>query len=271
MIVQSAETGQPHFVIASTDHATMAHQFVQMFGNETFSALDPVDLIGYVVRNHEAGWDALDQQPLSNPKTGLPYHLSEIPELLHIQKAKLSPVLNEQYHPFCGLLSSMHEWGLYNRRYGLSDKALIGEISGENRDALNSFLKSQLDYQERVKAQLADDPATAELIAPGRLFNSYKLLEFFDTLALYFNRFHEESRQTETYANVPRQLGNDVTVTVRPLRPRMVTLHPWPFRTNCFEVSCAGRYLRPLPQEMNMAEMFRATPMEMQTFVVAAA
>jgi len=271
MIVQSAETGQPHFVIASTDHATMAHQFAQMFGNETFSAPDPVDLMGYVVRNHEAGWEALDQQPLHNPKTGLPYHLSEIPELLHIQKARLSPVLNEQYHAFCGLLSSMHEWGLYNRRYGLSDKALISEVSDENRDALNAFLKDQLDYQGRLKAKLADDPATAGLIEPARLFHSYKLLEFFDTLALYFNRFHEGSWETEIYANVPRHVENDVTVIVRPLRPGTVTVDPWPFHPNCFEVSCVGRYLRPLTGEMDMAEMFRTTAVEVQTFVVAAA
>jgi hypothetical protein len=271
MIVQSAETGHPHFVIASTDHATMALQFAQMFGNETFSALEPMDLMGYVVRNHEAGWEALDQQPLRNPKTGLPYHLSEIPELLHIQKAKLSPVFNEQHHPFCGLLSSMHEWGLYNRRYGLSDKALINEISDENRNALKAFLKDQLDYQGRLKAQLADNPATAGLIEPAKLFHSYKLLEFFDTLALYFNRFHEGSWGTETYFNVPRHVEDDVTVTVGPLRPRTVTVDPWPFRTNDFEVSCVGRYLRPLPEEVDMVEMFRATTMEAQTFVVAAA
>jgi hypothetical protein len=271
MIVQSAEAGQPHFVIASADHATMAHQFAQMFGNKAFLELDPTDLMEHVVRNHEAGWADLDQKPLRNPMTGLPYHLSEIPELLHIQKAKLSPTMNEQHHPFCGLLSSMHEWGLYNRRYGLSDKALIGEISEENRDALDEFLKEQLEYQERLKAQLAANPATAGLIEPAKLFHSYKLLEFFDTLALYFNRFHERSWTTETYSNVPRHIENDVTVTVRPLRPRTVTVDPWPFRASCFEVSCVGRYLRPLSEHTNMAEVFRETPMQLQTFVIGAA
>src|SRR5215472_6659407 len=144
MIVQSAEAGQPHFVIASTDHATMAHQFAQMFGNHAFVRPEPMELVEYVVRNHEVGWAVLDQEPLCNPRTGLPYHLSEIPELLHIRKAKLSPAFNEQHHPFCGLLSSMHEWGLYNHRYGLSEKALIGAVSEENRDALDMFLKDQL-------------------------------------------------------------------------------------------------------------------------------
>jgi hypothetical protein len=163
----------------------------------------------------------------------------------------------------------MHEWGLYNRRYGLSDKALIGEVSDENRGALDAFLDHQLENQLRLKLQLADNAATAPLSESARVFYSYKLLEFFDTLALYFNRFHEESWKTESYTNVPRELESDVTVTVQPLRTRTVTLDPWPFRVSCFEVSCVGRYLQPQPEGVHMADLFKATPLQVQTFFLA--
>jgi Protein of unknown function (DUF3891) len=269
VIVQSAAPGQPHFVIQSTSHARMAHQLSSRFGNKDFSPLDPFDLMNYVVRNHEAGWDSLDMEPQWNPDTGLPYHLSAIPELLHLQKGRLSPVFNENHHPFCGLLSSMHEWGLYNRRYGLSEVALISEISTVNRDAVTSFLEEQLEYQERLKRQLAACSATQSLVAPAALFNYYKLLEFFDTLALYFNRVHEEAWATESYNNVPKDLDNDTTVTVKPIRPHTVSLEPWPFSVRTFDISCEGRYIYPVRGGTDVRDVFRTTVEQTQTFTVA--
>ncbi|HEY4051665.1 MAG TPA: DUF3891 family protein [Acidobacteriaceae bacterium] len=269
MIVQSAATGQPHFVIQSTSHARMAHQLSSHFGNKEFSSLNPLALMNYVVRNHEAGWDSLDEDPQWNPDTGLPYHLSAIPELLHLQKGRLSPVFNEKHHPFCGLLSSMHEWGLYNRRYGLSEVALISEISKENFDAVSTFLEEQLEYQEHLKRQLSACSETKSLVAPAALFNSYKLLEFFDTLALYFNRVHEEAWDTDTYNNVPINLESDTTVTIRPIRPHTVSLEPWPFCVRAFDISCEGRYLYPVRGGSEVRDVFRTTGVQTQTFTVA--
>jgi Protein of unknown function (DUF3891) len=269
VIVQSAAPGQPHFVIQSTSHAKMAHQLSSHFGNKDFSPLNPLDLMNYIVRNHEAGWDSLDVDPQWNPDTGLPYHLSAIPELLHLQKGRLSPVLNEKHHPFCGLLSSMHEWGLYNRRYGLSEVALISEISKDNINAVTTFLEQQLEYQESLKRQLAARSETKSLVAPTMLFNNYKLLEFFDTLALYFNRVHEEAWETETYGNVPRNPENDTTVTVTPIRPHTVSLEPWPFCVRAFDISCEGRYIYPARAGTEARDVFRTTGVQTQTFTVA--
>ena len=42
--------------------------------------------------------------------------------------SRLSPDFNQRQHPFCGLMSSMHTWGLYNGRYGLSSMVLIDKI-----------------------------------------------------------------------------------------------------------------------------------------------
>ena len=269
MIVQSAAPGQPHFVIRSTSHARMAHQLSSRFGNKEFTSLKPLDLMNYVVRNHEAGWDSLDEDPQWNPETGLPYHLSAIPELLHLQKGRLSPLFNENHHPFCGLLSSMHEWGLYNSRYNLSEVALISVISTDNFDAVASFLGDQLQYQERLKRQLAACSATQSLVAPAALFNCYKLLEFIDTLALYFNRVHEEAWDTESYNNVPKDLQNDTTITVKKIRPHTVSLEPWPFSVGAFDISCKGRYIYPARGGTDVREVFRTALEQTQTFTVA--
>jgi hypothetical protein len=246
----------------------MAHQLSRRFGNDLFSPLNPLTLMNYVIQNHEAGWDLLDLNPQWNPETGLPYHLSEIPELLHIRKAELSPIFNERYHPYCGLLSSMHEWGLYNRRYGLSEVELISHISSANLDAVNSFLVGQLKYQDRLKSQLAASSTTKSFVTPSALMNSYKLLEFFDTLALYFNRSHEGSWKTEAYDHVPIDAENDVTVTVRPVGSCTVSIEPWPFSVRSFEISCDGRYIYPCRNDVDLGKVFHGAAMQTQTFTI---
>ena len=47
--------------------------------------------------------------------------------------SRLSPDFNERHHPYCGLLSSMHSWGLYNGRYGLSKLVLLDNIPPDDR------------------------------------------------------------------------------------------------------------------------------------------
>src|SRR5262245_22458449 len=93
-----------------------------------------------------------------------------------------------------GLMSSMHSWGLYNGRYGLSSMVLIDKIPPHDRPLVQQMLDGEIDRQKRLKAELAQDPKTSAWIADRRLFQKYKKLQFFDTLALYFNRTNSRDR-----------------------------------------------------------------------------
>ena len=53
-------------------------------------------------------------------KSGFPCGLGSGPVPNVVHTSKLSPNFNENKHAYCGLLSSMHSWGLYNERYGFS-------------------------------------------------------------------------------------------------------------------------------------------------------
>ena len=51
-----------------------------------------------------------------------------------------SPEHNEAANPYAGLIDSMHIWGLYNGRYGMSDKVLIDLIPDEHRTLADAML-----------------------------------------------------------------------------------------------------------------------------------
>ena len=102
------------------EHTALCAQFARAFGNAQFEPLSPLDLMIYVVGHHDAGSAEFDRNPAPDERTGLPYNLIETPIRYLAVTSQRSPDFNERHHPYCGLISSMHSWGLYNGRYGLS-------------------------------------------------------------------------------------------------------------------------------------------------------
>ena len=153
MIIQTAPAGEPRLAIMMYEHTALSHQFARAFGNDQFEATQPNDLMFSVVLNHDAGWAEFDRDPGTDPATGLPYNLIETPAQYITVTSRLSPEFNERQHPFCGLMSSMHSWGLYNGRYGLSNMVLIDKIPPHDRPLAQRMLDGELDRQKRLKAE----------------------------------------------------------------------------------------------------------------------
>jgi len=183
--------------------------------------------------------------------TGLPYNLVDTPGQYITVTSRLSPEFNERQHPFCGLMSSMHSWGLYNGRYGLSSMVLIDKIPPHDRPLAQRMLDGELDRQKRLKAELARDPKTSSWLAEQRLFQNYKQLQFFDTLALYFNRTHPSERGETKFEHVPRSAREDTTITVRPRGTGVYELSPFPFAARSAEYAFAGRQITPGQHDKN--------------------
>lgn len=270
MILQSAPegpNGSPQFVIKQTEHGALCGQFASAFGNDRFKPPVPRDEVVYAIGCHDNGWLETDENPGLDPNTRLPYNVLDTPRSVLFRTSQRSPDFNERHHPYCGLISSMHSWGLYNGRYGLSDKILVDFIEAEHQAEMNGMLDGELSRQERLKGVLAADPETASWIQEDRRFSNYKLLQFCDTLALYFNLTHEEARTETSFANVPADLGDDVTVAVQPRGGGTYSLAPYPFRDDGFEAYFEGRYLEPYAPgaEPDLADVMRNTPVERQT------
>lgn len=243
MIVQTATDGTPRFVVTMSQHTAFSGQLARAFGNAAFEAPEPGEEMFYVVAHHDQGWAELDARPGRDPETGLPWHLVDSPQDYFLRSGAGSPDFNEAHHAFCGLLSSMHIWGLYNRRYGFSDLVLLDHVPGEFRPRFNAMLDDQLARQARLKAVLAERPETAAWIEPDRLMQNYKQLQFFDTMALYFQCTAPTERSPSEFQHVPMTATEDATVTVTPVDEETYRLDPYPFREEALSLSFEGRYL----------------------------
>jgi hypothetical protein len=254
MMVQKSLPGEPNFVCTMAEHNDLCGQFARAFGNDQFEPLDPLEEMIYVVSHHDYGWNDWDAAPMLDPATRLPAGIAATPSSVSIASNKRSPEINESHHPYCGLLASMHSWGLFNERYGLSDFSVRPggsksvPIPKDNTDVADDFLDGEKARQNRLRILLAEHPETADLVDENHLFQNYKQLQFFDTLALYFNLRHESERGEEVFTHVPRTATEDASVRVTPCGDGVYSFDPFPFRGNELEVVCAGRYVHPFPE-----------------------
>ncbi len=275
MMIQTAPSGQKRFVSTMLEHLDLCHQFALAFGNESFDLPVPYEEFLYTVRNHDRGWDDFDANPILHNETGFPCGLGSGPVPKVVNTSKLSPDFNEVRHAYCGLLSSMHSWGLYNDRYGLSQfRVLDGGKSvpvppGEE-DTVKGLLDGELERQARLKDKLSKNSETATWIEENNLIRNYKLLQFFDTLALYFNLRHSREHKVETFIHVPKTSNIDVEIKIQPVGKNHYMIDPFPFKERPLEVGCEGRYFEAVPSETSTLELgviFEGLPIERQSFV----
>ena len=232
MIVSSYASPQTGHVVLQNDHAALASQLADAFGNSDFEAPEPRELMQFLVRHHDRGWDETDESIGRNPATGLPFSLVNTPLDELLLSGPRSVAYNRRHHPYCGLLAAMHVWGLFNGRYGLSDKIVVNLLQGEAKIKVDAMLETIRTSRDELLHDLTSHPILAPLVEPAKLMQNYKLLQFFDTLSLYFN---ENAGRLDTYPssqflNVPQARDRDVTVTLKSLGDRVFRLSPFPFR-----------------------------------------
>lgn len=266
MIVQPPAGGAAdaaHFVIAMHQHTAFAGSLAADFGNDAFAGLEPAEPMQYIVDHHDAGWADLDARAPQNPDTGLPYNLTATPLAQIVATSAGSPQFNEAHHPFSGIISSMHTYGLYCGRYGLSDKVFLDLIPEDMRPEVDAMLAAEESRQLRLKQRLAS--GDSGLADEDVIFNAYKQLQFFDTLSLYFHLVPEGERGTAEFHNVPRAVSDDVTVSVSERPGAVYEVDPYPFAIDGLEVATEGRYLAPQPPGTDLGPVLAATPVEAQT------
>ena len=272
MIVQSAPDGDPRFVMTMSEHTAFAGKVARAFGNDAFEAVSPRDEVLHIVDHHDDGWAVYDVQVQFDPSTRYPYHLVHTPLEEILKTSARSPSLNEAHHPYCGLLSSMHSWGLYNGRYGLSDHVLIDQIDPEVRPQVDAMLDGELERQGQLKDKLANDPQTAGWLDEPHLMQNYKQLQFFDTLSLYFHCNEASERGVVEFPHVPKTAADDVVVTIAPKRENTYAMSPYPFAESGIAIEFVGRYMAPIPKagEADLQGRVKDTPHSSQTVTFVA-
>lgn len=279
MMIQSAPEGEPRFICTMKEHNDLCGQFVRAFGNDAFERPEPFEEMVFVVSHHDWGWADADDNPHFDPKSGFPCGLGTARPPEAVETNRLSPDFNEDRHPYCGLLSSMHSWGLYNARYGFSEfrvrpgGSASVPVGDDTAVETNSMLSHEIARQERLRAALLGDEKTRAWLDEKHLTQNYKQLQFFDTLALYFNLRHESQRGEEVYVHVPKSADEDTSVTVRPLGDGVYGLDPFPFAGDTLEAVCHGRYVAPIAEgeaPEDLASFLQSIPSTTQVYRLVA-
>lgn len=268
MIVQTAPQGEPHFVIRQIDHAHTAGTLAVHFGNQKFEPMIPRDIMEYVILHHDQGWEAVDASPQLDPRTGLPYHLGQTPLGVLIATNQGSPEFNQKHHPFAGLISSMHTSGFYNGRFGMQQTTYKDIFPADVQPTFEKLLKSEDERQNKLKNALRADPDTVHWADPVFYMPNYKLLQFFDSLALYFHLTHPVQHTEASFLHVPVTTEQEVKITLKPVTSGVYSLSPYPFAIKEVEVTTEGRYVMPLPegQTVNMTDYMYAQPVSSQIY-----
>ena len=277
MMIQNAPEGEKRFISTMVEHLDLCEQFGRAFGNDTFERPEPFEEVIYTVGHHDRGWDDADAAPVLHAESGYPCGLGTGPVPGVLDTSKRSPDFNEARHAYCGLLSSLHSWGLYNDRYGFSEFRVLGggksvPIPPNDEGYVTGLLDGEIARQDRLKAVLAADPGTAGWIEEKALTRSYKFLQFMDTLALYFNLRHAGDRSKETFVHVPMSVDADAEITITPLGGDRYSVTPFPFAGGALEVRCQGRYFEAVSDaEMDLASHLYGLPADEQVHALLAA
>src|SRR5260370_6120817 len=255
MISHTAPEGEPHFVLTMAEHTQMCGQTALVLGDGRFEPPAPFDEVVYIVEKHDRGGDPYDANPGLDPATRVPYIMARTPTPDAVKTNRGSPDFNEAHHPYCGLLSSMHSWGLYNGRYGFSkfvprtQTTTSISVADDHRPLIDAMLAYEEARQARLKAALAAEEATHDWVEERHLFQNYKQLQFFDTMSLYFHLRHAGERGAETSVHVPLNAEADTTVALKKIDERVYSLDPFPFAGDRLTIICRGRYVMPFPPD----------------------
>ncbi len=279
MIIQKAPEGEKRFISTMVEHNDLCQHFARAFGNELFERPEPQAQVLYTIAHHDRGWEAFDAAPVLDRNSGYPCGLGTAPLPGGLATSTLSPDFNEAHHAYCGLLSSMHSWGLYNGRYGFTEFRARQEGStsvarpAAQSAAVEAMLAGELARQERLRSALAADPETAPWIEEKNLLRNYKLLQFCDTLALYFHLRPAGEHRDETYVHVPKSIAEDASVSMRPGGGNIYSLAPFPFAGERLEARSKGRYFAAVPpgsQPADLAAALYGEPETEQVFIFVA-
>src|SRR5262249_54894430 len=100
---------------------------------------------------------------------------------------------------------------------------------------------------------------------------NYKQLQFFDTLALYFNRTHPSERDAQEFEHVPLNARQDVSVTIRPRAAGVYEVSHYPVSAHAGDLGFARRIATPRRIRSGRPSVLRQSPRRGESFRVVAA
>ena len=218
-----AETDLHWILVTHPDHARLAGQFADAWGNHQFAQPAPYDDIRYAIYHHDDGWLRRDAAP-SLTASGKPeaftsalvgaysaFEEIDLPAYLEVRRQATAEVA--AVNPVAAVVVSMHTVNL------LTEQADLESIRPEHRTAHAEFVLSQQSWQKETMAELGVDPAAMQ--------RGFEFLQCCDNLSLITCSGYDQPRVLRH--RQPDVHGNLHEITCTPVTESIWQLSPWPF------------------------------------------
>jgi hypothetical protein len=216
------ETPTHWLLVTHPDHANVAGQFADAWGNDQFARPEPYLSIRYAVYHHDDGWLTRDALPVLT-KDNRPeaftrqlvgaysaFEEIDLPSYLKVRGDATAVVAGVD--PGAAIFVSMHTHNL------LSEQADVNTIRPEHRSAHSDFLAGQLAWQK----------STANIVGfdPDEMQRGFEFLQCCDNLSLIVCSGYDLPRDLRH--THPDRSGRRHAIRCTYVNPRLYTLDPWP-------------------------------------------
>jgi hypothetical protein len=218
-----AETADSWILVTHGDHAALAGEFAEAWGNDRFPRPEPFADVLYAVAHHDDGWQARDAAPTLT-RDGRPeaftrslvgaysaFEEIDLPHYLAVRGAATAAVA--EVNPYAGILVSMHTVNL------LTEQADPSTIRPEHRADYTAFLASQRAWQAETASRLG---AQADALQRG-----FEFLQCCDNLSLIACSGYDSPRDLRH--THPDREGRRHVLRCRPAGASSWAINPWPF------------------------------------------
>jgi len=229
------ETATHWHLITHPDHARIAGEFADAWGNERFAPPEPYTAVRHAVYHHDDGWRARDAAPVltrekrpeafTRQLVGAYSAFEEIdlPAYLQVRRQATTDVAAENLA--AAILVSMHTFNL------LTEQADLRTIRPEHKTAHAEFLATQLAWQKAAAQELGLDAPT--------LARGFEFLQCCDALSLIVCSGYDAPRDLR-HAH-PDRTGRRHAVRCTPKGENEYTLAPWPCAASAIELEVPYR------------------------------
>jgi hypothetical protein len=255
------------WLITHPDHARLAGNFAEAWGNERFRRPEPRERVLYGIASHDDGWAARDAHP-SVAREGKPAAFStelvgqysafeeiNLADYLAVRERAVRIIAERD--PYAGLLIAKHTYNL------LTAHADRSSIAAAQLPLLDAFLDAQRAYQKAMAERIEADETLNSLEKDADTIEEhFRLLQACDNLSLLTCVAFD--KPADLLHPLPLNDGGAAEVRVEPLGVRRFRLDPWPFAQPELEFSFPARHVEghTFADSAELERAFSAAPVE---------
>jgi uncharacterized protein DUF3891 len=235
MIVQRRKDGL--LLFAQPDHAALAGEFAQRWGNESFWRPGQDEALLVAARHHDDGWALWEAAPgLSEFGSPVDFLTTPMEERVQIYRRCVDMAAGRDLH--AGILVSLHFAGLFLGRFEPGAFRVIDSLQGRNRELVQKFIAEQ----ERWRHEADEGGSGGVALDNDLVMAEYRLLQIFDLLSLVVCMQPLDEISNQTFDLVPTTGAETGRIKLKREGTRLI-LDPYPLDSAPLHFSIKGRAL----------------------------